>query len=414
GWLVTAPPPTGERHRGNISGPDRARSLVVFRKEFREMFRDKRTVYTVIVSPLLITPALMAFVGTMIVNRVKSDQAERFRIGLASPALSSFLQADRNLSIKPVAPAQAAAAVASHALQAVVMAPGNCQALLNAGRTVPVRILFDGGNENSHSAMGRVTDLFRAQADKLVAARLRGHGLSTQLADPFETTPQPVASGGTSATLLLSIMLPYVLALSGVAGGMYAANDLVAGEKERGSLETLLVTPVSRRDLVTGKFLAVACACLISSLLAVIGILLPFLLPLKAFSWIARGGISISIPAACAILLVQLPLAVLFAGLLIGISTFSRNQKEAQAYLGPLMLLIVVPSMMSMFLKPRPGLAVALVPVLNATMVLKQALGGTYEPLFVAVAFAASALYACAAVGFAARLFESETVLLKS
>ena len=123
-------------------------------------------------------------------------------------------------------------------------------------------------------------------------------------------------------------------------GGVYLANDSVAGEKERGTLETLLVSPASRRDLVLGKFMAVASVSLVSCLLSLAGFVWPFYIKLPMFSWMTREGLSLHPAAVLAILLVQVPLAVLGAGILLTISTFARNQKEAQTYLAPVLLIV--------------------------------------------------------------------------
>jgi sodium transport system permease protein len=252
------------------------------------------------------------------------------------------------------------------------------------------------------------------QAELKIAKRLASNGLSPELALPYKLENQPISSGGGMATIVLTMMLPYTLAIAAFGGGIYAANDQVAGEKERGTLETLLITPASRRDIVLGKFLAVAGVCLVSSMLAVVGMMIPFFSGLKAFEWLAKGGVALSPIAVLAILIVQLPLAVLFAGILLALSTFARNQKEAQTYLAPLFVLILVPAMASMILKSETSPSMALIPVLNATLIIKQGLSNSFDGVFITLAFIASAVYAGIALGFATRLFQKEEVLIKS
>jgi ABC-type Na+ efflux pump, permease component len=209
-------------------------------------------------------------------------------------------------------------------------------------------------------------------------------------------------------------LLPYTLAVAAFGGGIYAANDLVAGEKERGTLETLLITPATRRDIVFGKFCAVAGVCLVSSLLSIVGLMIPFFSHLKAFEWLAKGGVHLGPMAVLVTLIMQLPLAILFAGILLALSTFARNQKEAQTYLGPLFIVVLLPSMLSMMIGTEVARTIALVPIMNASLIIKQALSGTFDPTFIAIAFAASVVYAGIALVAATRLFQSETVLLKA
>jgi sodium transport system permease protein len=391
---------------------------VVLSKELREIFRDRRTTLTVIISPLLITPALFGTMGAVIQGQAKQTQAESFRIGIVTPTpaptISQALAAIPHLEVVPVTEADAEVQIRNRHLRTALVLPEDTEPRLRAERTVDIRFLVDEGNDKSQEAAQRVREGLSVAGTQLVAARLRNHKLPQELIAPFSITEQPVPGGGNSATFLLSMFLPYVLALSAISGGLYAANDMVAGEKERGTLETLLVSPASRRELVIGKFMAVATVCLVSSFLSVVGLMLPFVLPIKAFAWLAKGGLHLSAASVTAILLVQLPLAILFAGLLLALSTFARNQREAQTYIGPLMLVVVVPAMLSMMLKSEASWTLALVPVLNATLVLKQALSSTFDPVFIAVATVASVAYAGLAILFATRLFENERVLLKA
>jgi sodium transport system permease protein len=391
---------------------------VVFRKEFREIFRDKRTIYAVVISPLLLTPAMLGLMGAVITKQVKQERVETYAVGLAgaerAPSLAKAIHGARGLRIETVTVAEAQQRVKDRRLRAAMLLPDDAEARFQAQRAVPVKLLFDAGSDASRNASQRLRDWLRERGERLVVTRLRKRGLAPELAKPFQVSEQPVEGGGSAGTFMLAMFLPYVLAISAIVGGIYAANDLVAGEKERGTLETLLVAPASRRDLVLGKFLAVAGVSLVSSFLSVVGIMLPFYLPLKAFEWLTHGGLTLTPMAVFVMLIVQFPLAVLGAGLLLAISTFSRNQKEAQTYLGPVFLLVTVAAMLSMFIKAEAGWPVALIPILNAALILKQAISNTFDPVFIAIAFSASIGYAALAVTFATRLFEKESVLLKA
>jgi sodium transport system permease protein len=408
----------GDSHPDHASHAAGSRWRVVLRKELREVFRDRRTIIAVVISPLLITPGLFGILGAVIRGQAKQAQAESYRIGVVSstqqPTISRALAAIPHLEIAEVTQPEAETEIKDRRLRAALILPADAETRLSEQRTVGIRFLVDEGNDESVAAAQRVREGLSAAGTRLVADRLRDRSLSTEIVTPFNITEEPVRGGGSKAMLLLSMFLPYVLTISGISGGLYAANDLVAGEKERGTLETLLVSPASRRELVIGKYLTVATVCMVSSFLSVVGLMLSFMLPGKAFAWVSQGGLHLSAPSIAAILLVQLPLAVLFAGLLLALSTFARNQKEAQTYIGPLMLIVIVPAMVSMLIKSEAPWTLALVPVLNATMVLKQALSGTFNPLFIAVAAFASLGYAALAILFATRLFENEHILLKA
>ena len=145
-------------------------------------------------------------------------------------------------------------------------------------------------------------------------------------------------------------------------------------KKERNTLETLLVSPASRRDVVVGKFAAVVCVCLISAAMTVCGLVIPFVSHLKMYDWLAAGGLKLEPVSVLVIALSIIPMALLFAGVLLGVSTFSRNQKEAQSYLGTLLPLIGLPAMASLFTGSITDVKMAFVPILNASLMIKQAL----------------------------------------
>jgi sodium transport system permease protein len=152
----------------------------------------------------------------------------------------------------------------------------------------------------------------------------------------------------------------------------------------------------------------------VGSLLSIAGLMIPFFSGLKVYAWLVRGGMQLNPLGIGVTLLIQIPLSVLFAGLLIAISTFSRNQKEAQSYLGPLLIAIIVPAMMSMFLGAEVSRTMALVPVLNASLIIKQALLNSYDTPFILIALGASVVYAGISVLFCTRLFQKEAVLIKA
>jgi sodium transport system permease protein len=391
---------------------------IILSKEFREIFRDRRTVMSVIISPLLVTPLLMGLMGTMIQTQTEKAKAKTYRVGIVGRewigALETDLKNIPNLTLETIEEQDAESHIKARTLNAVAIFPPDTQTRMAEGRAVPIQVLQDAGDENSQMAANRLGAAFTTLGQAVVKQRLAERNLPADFATPFQVTEKAITTGGSMGTFLIAMMLPYILALSAFGGAIYAAFDQVAGEKERGTLETLLVSPASRLDIVIGKFGAVVGVCLISSLLSILGLVIAFNLRLKAFEWIAKDGLQLSPVALGVTLLVMLPLSVLFAGLLLAVSTFARNQKEAQTYLAPLFIAVLMPAMASMFLGSDAPPAMALVPVLNASIIIKQALSGSYDPTFILLAFAASAIYAALALLFATRLFQKESVLIKA
>ena len=391
---------------------------VVFKKEFKEIFSDSRTRFNVIVSPLLITPLILALVGSMAQRQAKESRAETIKVGVVgmerAPQLMEELKGANKIELEPVASVEAAEAkVRDRSHKAAILLPEDAEERLGNGDSISIPVVQDAGNEASEQAAKRVKDLLVERGDLLAAKRLQDAGLSKQLIKPFLVGDKKLKGSGGSGMQLLAMFLPYTLALSALMGGIMAATDSVAGEKERGTLETLLVAPLSRRDIALGKFCTVTATALVSSLLSVVGLFWPFYIKLPMFSWMTSDGLSLGPTAFIAILLVQVPLAVLGSGVLLAVSTMARNQKEMQTLTGPIIMVGLVCSMMAMLVRADAALYWSLVPIANAGLVLKQALQGMLNPTFVALACGTSVVYAGIAVAFAASLFKRENVLAR-
>jgi sodium transport system permease protein len=391
----------------------------IFRKEIVEVFGDSRTRFNVIVGPLLFTPLLLAMIGSVARNQAAEAQKETVQAGVvglaASPTLAAVLQAGRakGITFVPIATAaEAEQEVRSRRLRVGLIVGPDTEARLKSERPAPLSVVVDTGNQASTQAADRLKEFLRDRGERIAAGRMQAKGLSMQTVQPFLVADREL-KGSSPVMLLLAGILPYMLSLSAIMGGLVAASNSVAGEKERGTLETLLVTPVSRQSIAVGKFLTVTATALVSSTLSLVGMLWPFYVKLPMFAWITSQGLSFKPAAIVALLLVQIPLALFGAGLLLALSTYARNQKEMQTFSVPVILLATVASLLSLLLKPNASLYWALVPITNAALVLKQALQGIVDPPFIAIACATSLLYAGAAILLAAHLFRRESILTR-
>lgn len=395
---------------------------VVFRKEFQEIFGDARTRFNVIVSPLLITPLLIAGIGTLARNQARESEKEHVKVGVialqSAPSVAEALSGpgSKGLEFVPVASMeQAEEQIRARKLSAAFAIGEGAEERLKSEEPIPVTVIADSGSESSQQASSRIQDFLRERGDLAVAKRLQDRGLSMQTVKPFQIGERKL-KGTSTAMLLLTSFLPYILSLSAIMGGMMAATNTVAGEKERGTLETLLVTPAARQSIALGKFMAVTATAIVSGTLSLIGMFWPFYVKLPMFAWMHGPGseaLSLKPVAIIALILVQVPLAVFGSGLLLALSTYARNQKEMQTMAMPVMLLGMVGALLSMLLKAESPLFWAVVPITNAAMVLKQALQGIINLPFIAIACGTSLLYAGIAVLVAAMMFRREAILTR-
>ncbi len=200
---------------------------------------------------------------------------------------------------------------------------------------------------------------------------------------------------------------------------MYPAIDLTAGEKERGTIETILCSPVSRVHLVLGKFFMVLTASLFAAGLSITSIALTFSAAKAAVAYLTQPEaltfqIHIGLQGAAAVFLMVLPLAVFFSAALLAIALFANSYKEAQSYHSPLLIIVILPALISVLPGVDLNAPLSLVPVLNTSLVSKEIIAGRYHWNYIALIFTSSCAYAAAALWVAIKLFQREEVLFRT
>jgi sodium transport system permease protein len=254
----------------------------------------------------------------------------------------------------------------------------------------------------------------RLRADLLVQ-RFAELG-STQVVHAVAVREHDIASTREILGKVIGGLLPYMFIIFCFTGSMYPAIDLAAGEKERGTLETLLTAPVRRRTLVLGKFTVVALAGVVSALIAMIGLYVSVSngiegLPPGALEAVAQLLDPVAIAAVLAILV---PLSAFFAAGLLMLSVYARTYKEAMSLISPLMVVVLVPAMLALLPGTELTLVTALVPILNVSLATKELLADTAEPLHVALVFVSLTALAAASLVACTRWFAREDIVFRS
>ncbi|MFT3829786.1 MAG: ABC transporter permease [Opitutaceae bacterium] len=395
----------------------------VFTKELRDSLRDRRAVISMFVVPTLVMPLLLLTAGAVMAKIVKKAQGEASPVvvigGTDSPELLAELRADARLRV--VEPAgDFRRMIADNRVRAAVEIPEGFAAALAAGEPTGVTLHHNEGDMKSGFGLRELERFFREYRDRTVAARLESRGLPAALVRPFEVRRSNAAPEKKAGNLLGGIV-PYVIILLCFTGAMYPAIDLTAGEKERGTMETLLCSPVDRTALVLGKFLTVFAASLATmacTLVSMVGcILIGGTVMLAGPGGAAAGeGARLSLDplGALGVFAMVLPIAVLFAAVLLAVALCAKTTKEAQTYVSPLVFVIVLPAMIGMLPGVELNAKLALVPVLNLTLACKELLSGTWHWPYLGLIFGSTALYAAAALAGAVALFKREGVLFRT
>jgi sodium transport system permease protein len=396
---------------------------IVYRKELTDSLRDRRTVISMLVVPLIVMPLLTIGMGILSVTLVGLAMREVPRVmilgGEDSPRLLAELRQLADVQIVPAKP-DYAEEITNKQIRAAVEIPEGFDAKLSSGQSSTVKIYMYEGEMKSGFGADRLQRFFRELRDRAVREHLESRQLPENLAHPFDIEEKNVAPPEKVGGALIGGIVPYFVILLCLTGAMYPAMDLTAGEKERGTIETILCSPVSRTHLVLGKFLMVLTASIATAVLAIASMAVSFGAGKKmllAFTFGAADKalqITITGKAIASIFLVVLPLAVFFSAALLALSLFAKSFKEAQSYLSPLMIVVVLPAVAALLPGVELTPALALLPVLNTSLVSKEIITGTYHWDLIALIFLSSSVYAGLAVAIAVKLFQREDVLFRT
>ncbi|HYB60327.1 MAG TPA: ABC transporter permease [Methylomirabilota bacterium] len=396
---------------------------VVYRKELMDSLRDRRTLISMIIVPILIMPLLTIGMGVLmseIVGKAKQQIPKVMILGGGdSPQIMAQLAALKDIEIVPARP-DYADEISNKQIRAAIEIPPGFDAAIQAGRQVTLKIDDYQGDLNSGIAADNLRKELSDYRDTTVRRRLESRNLPESLITPFDITEQNVASPEKVTGAEIGGIIPYIVILLCLTGAMYPAIDLTAGEKERGTMETILSSPVSRLHLVLGKFLMVFTASLSTAALAVASMGVSFGIGKRMLMSMASGGdsnalqLSVNLKSVLAVFGMVVPLAVLFSAALLAISLYAKSYKEAQSYISPLIPIVIIPAVISLLPGVDLNAHLALIPVLNTSLVSKEIITGTYHWKLIALIFASSCVYAAAALAIAVKLFQREDVLFRT
>src|SRR5712692_3036821 len=396
---------------------------IVYRKEMVDSLRDRRTVISMVVVPILLMPLMtlgMAGISIRMMNKAK-EEVPRVMIlgGEDSPRVTAALQKLSTVQFVPPT-SDYAAQISNKQIRAAVHIPAGFDAALDRGETARIEIDVYAGEIKSEFGAARLQAFFQEYRQRTLEQRLEKRNLPASFIHPFDVVTQNVAPPEKVSAAVLGGLIPYLVILLCLTGAMYPAMDLTAGEKERGTMETLLCSPVSRTHLVLGKFLMVLTASIATAVLSISSMAFSFGVGKRMLLGMARGAadaalqISITAKSVFFVFVMVLPIAVLFSAALLAIALVAKSFKEAQSYISPLMIIVVLPAVAALLPGVELNAALALVPVLNTSLISKEIVAGTYHWKYVALIFASSCVYAAAALAIAVRLFQREDMLFRT
>lgn len=396
--------------------------LVVYRKELTDSLRDRRTLISMVVVPIVIFPLISIGMGTFVAKMVMKAQEEVPKVmilnGQDSPHAVEDLKAVKGIEFLPGTP-DYAQQISDKKVRAAVDIPPGFDATVDRGDAATVKIYDYEGDLKSGIASSKLEKFFTKLRESTVKKRLEARSLPATLVTPFEVKTENVAPPEKVSGAVIGGILPYFIIILCLTGAMYPAIDLTAGEKERGTIETILTSPVPRTDIVLGKFMMVLTAALCTAVLAIISMSTSFMVAKRMLAASMAGkdnplNFTIGLQAIVAVFLMVLPLAVLFSAGLLAIALMAKSYKEAQSYIAPLMIVVIMPAVAGMMPGVEFNARMALIPILSTSLVCKEIVAGTYHWNYIAIIFASTCVYASAALFVAVSLFKREDVLFRT
>jgi sodium transport system permease protein len=384
--------------------------VTVFKKEVRENLRDRKAVFNSVLLPPLLFPVL--FIG--LAYFATSKQIERAEQVLEvpvvgaeyAPNLVDYLQ--QQGMIVQEAPDDPEAMVKSQEVPIVIRIPEKFGEQWAAGTPAVIEVIADPSRRESETPLRRVRNLLRIYGAQIGSMRLQLRGISPNLSSPLLVKDVDLSTPK-SRGLLMMIFLPYMLMITAFTGGMHLAIDSTAGEKERKSLEPLLINPVPRWQIMSGKMLATVVFGFASLALT----LLSFRLALPYMPTGSLGiDLTLDFKTVAGILLVVGPVSVLAAALLTMLATFAKSFREAQSYMGLVIMIPMIPSIIFMANPVKPETWMMGIPMFSQNLLIGEFVRGEVVPgLWLAMSLGGTLAIGLVLAAFAATLFNKPRVV---
>lgn len=407
--------------------------FTIWRKELIDTVRDRRTLASTILLPLLLMPALFIGIAKFSTWQINQLNEKEVRLAVSQVAgvedLTGFLtNQDKKIKISTTSES-VEQLVKEKQVELGLRLPNDWRQRLDRFEAVPVEMVTNSTNQASSAAAARLAAGLNAYNQTLITGRLAAAELPPTLLAGLTPTPVDVASTQEQAGFGLGFILPLFIIMWAVTGGQTTAIDASAGERERKTLESLLLTPISRFTIVAGKFLAVCTGAFLSVVISITSMTWASKYLGDAFTTgsslnagglntgaAATGGFNLEFqltPSTVAILLgISVILVALFSALNLSIAIFAKNYKEAQSYIGPSYLVVILPVVLVNTL-PQVGdsLGMYAIPIVNAVLLFKEVLLG--QIIWPHIALTASVLVATSALAIwaATRIYQREDVI---
>ena len=380
---------------------------VIFKKEFIDTIRDRKALFFMIVFPVLIFPLLLSTITSIQLRIIKKEQGKVLNLAYIDHASSYLLleafKGDSSITLRDdLNEENADSLIKLDSLDAAVVIGKEFDGNIHNLKTAVVHVHFR-TEDNINISLNRIKSIINTYSESILSKRLNKMNLDNEIFEPIKINEIDLASEREKWGKRIGGFLPYFFILFCFMGAMYPAIDLGAGEKERGTLETLLVAPATRMEILLGKFGVITLAGILSAGISLLGIYIS----IKSIAQIPEDLSNIifeilQLNTIILLITLLLPLTIFFAAILLMLSIYAKSFKEAQSIITPLNFAIIFPVFIGSMI---PGIHLnnytALIPILNIALASKEIVAGTIQlfPIFLvylsSVIIAGLGLFAC-------------------
>jgi len=397
--------------------------LTIYLKEMKEVLRDRKTLIFMVALPTLVVPLLMNVMIGFIVKAEKKAQTETLTFAIFGgehlPDLANAFSEEEGFEKVNIPTQEAiASAIEENKIKFGLVIPQTAREQIESGEQVAVQFYYNNASVTS-KVKNRAGKVIREFSERYRSNRLAGLGLDTPQEQEHLLNPVTIEEHNTADMRevlgeRVGGMLPYLFIIFCFMGAMYPAIDLGAGEKERGTLETLLLAPIRRYQIVLGKFFVIFTTGVTAALLC----LTSFGVMLASKGQNITGELgeviaSVNVVDLVLIAAMLIPTAAMFAALLLSVSIYAKSFKEASAYCGPLNFLAIVPAFIAMLPMVKLDWYWAMVPITNISLAIKELIKGTMNYGMLTAILGSSVVIAGALLFFCSRWFEREAVVFR-
>ncbi len=399
---------------------------LIFKKEIKELLRDRKTLFFMIALPLLIFPLIFGGMFYFTYKAVNESQTKTLSYAVsgaqyAPQLMSALMQVDslERLDLEGDLTDQdtVIALIKSEQVDFVLQIPSNYSSnVMQAGQINLKLVLNDAQLNSVRSRIRDVTDDIEKQNQRDAFASLNvSVALQEAMLDPIVIEKVNLADKREQAGAQFGGLIPYFMFILCLQGAMLPAADIGAGEKERGTLETLLLSPIERYKIVLAKFMTIATAGVTTALVTVLSmaiwtLVISLQMPMSGIVDFLKV---IDVLDFILVFLMLIPVVATFAALLLALSIYARSFKEAQGYMSPLVIVVFIPVIVTMI----PGIELkgvwAWIPLTNVALAIKELVKGTMDYVQLVGIFGSSVLLAGTLLTFCVYWFKQEKVLFR-